>query len=157
MMVAMNKAFMREPDETGARRCPLCDSPGLPVGPETLAAQLGEAARTAIAESAYFCPYPRCEAAYFDAFERVVKADRLRHPIYPKDPTAPLCACFGLTADDVEQDVREGVVTRVRELVAKAKSPEARCKEMSPTGASCVAEVQRYYMRFRETWSEQTK
>lgn len=153
----MNKAFVREPDETAGRRCPLCDSPGLPVGAETLAAQLGDEARTAIAESAYFCAYARCEAAYFDAFERVVKVDRLKQAIYPKDPTAPLCPCFGLTAEDVEQDVREGVVTRVRDLVAKAKSPEARCKEMSPTGQSCIAEVQRYYMRFRETWNEQSR
>jgi Zinc binding domain len=153
----MNKAFTREPDETGAKRCPQCDSPGQQVGPETLAAQVGDEARTAIAESAYFCPYARCEVAYFDAFERVVKVDRLKHPIYPKDPTAPLCPCFGLTTEDVEQDVREGVVTRVRELVARTKSPEARCKEMSPTGQSCIAEVQRYYLRFRETWTERPR
>ena len=153
----MNKAFVREPDETTALRCPQCDSPGLPVNSETLEAQLGAAARTAVAESAFYCPYPRCEVGYFDAFERVVKADRLLNPAFPKDPTAPLCPCFGLATDDVEQDVREGVVTRVRAVVDKAKTAEACCKQKSPTGQSCVAEVQRYYMRFRETWNAQSR
>ncbi|MBX3411828.1 MAG: hypothetical protein KF708_03855 [Pirellulales bacterium] len=153
----MNKAFVREPDETAACRCPQCDSPGLAVGPETLAAQLGAEGRTAVAESAFYCPYPRCEVAYFDAFERVVPVDRLRFPAYPKDPTAPVCPCFGLTTDDIEQDVREGVVTRVRGVVDKSKTAEACCRQKSPTGQSCVAEVQRYYMRFRETWNAQNR
>jgi len=153
----MNKAFVREPDETGAKRCPRCDAPGLPVGEATLSAQLGDEARQLLAEAGYFCPYPRCEVAYFDAFDRVVPVERLERSVYPKDPTAPLCACFGLTTDDVEQDVREGVVTRVRAIVEKARSPEARCAELSASGQCCVGEVQRYYMRFRETWAEQSR
>ena len=39
----MNKAFVREPDDTGAGHCPRCGSLGIAVGAETLAAQLVEA------------------------------------------------------------------------------------------------------------------
>jgi NAD(P)H-nitrite reductase large subunit len=69
--------------------------------------------------------------------------------IYPKDPDAPICGCFGLTLDDIEQDVREGVVTRCRALIERAKSPEARCSIMSPAGQSCIPEVQKQYIKRR--------
>ena len=47
-----------------------------------------------VADTANFCPSPRCEVVYFDAFERVVLTADLPQPVYPKDPAAPLCALF---------------------------------------------------------------
>jgi hypothetical protein len=78
-----------------------------------------------------------------------VTAEGLRHGVYPKDPRAAICGCFGLTADAIEADLAEGTVRRVRELIARAKGPEARCTTMAASGQSCIAEVQRYYMRRR--------
>ena len=72
--------------------------------------------------------------AYFDGFERIVLAADVGKPVYPKDPTAPICACFGLTRADIEQDVREGVTTRTKAMLEKAKSPGARCAEMAANG-----------------------
>lgn len=151
-MAGMNKAFVREPDDTGERRCPRCGSLGESVGPETLAAQLRPEGLQAVSESAWFCPFARCEVAYFDALERFVSVDLLRAPAYPKDPTAPLCRCFNFGIDDVEQDLREGGVTRVKALVQRAKSAEARCATMAPNGRSCIGEVQRYFLKRRETY-----
>ena len=51
---------------------------------------------------------------------------------------------------DIEQDLAEGGVARTRECVRRAQSPEARCTVTNPAGQSCVAEVQRYYMRRRD-------
>jgi hypothetical protein len=67
--------------------------------------------------------------------------------VYPKDPTAPICACFGLTRDDIEADVREGAPTRTKAVLQKAKSPEARCMHTAANGRSCVAYVQKYYLQ----------
>ena len=145
-MDAMNKAFVREPDST-AEYCPRCGSEGEPVGSETLAAHLRPEQRRTISERANFCPSPRCEVAYFDSFERVVLASELDRPVYPKIADAPICACFGLTCDEIEQDVREGVAARTRAIVAKAKSPEAHCSEAAANGQSCVGYVQKYYMQ----------
>jgi hypothetical protein len=142
----MNKAFVREPDVT-ADYCPRCGSAGEPVGEATLTAQLTGEQRRHVGAAANFCASPRCEVAYFDNFERYVLASDLSRPVYPKDSSAPLCPCFGLTTEDVDQDIAEGGVSRVRAAVEKAKSPEARCVELSPTGRSCVALVQRYYMQ----------
>jgi len=144
----MNKAFVREPDVT-ADYCPKCGAAGESVGAVTLAAQLTAEQRQHLAEPANFCSTPRCEVAYFDKFERFVLAADLARPVYPKDPAAPLCACFGLTADDIDQDIAEGTVSRVRAAIEKAKSPDARCVELAPNGRPCIAQVQRYYMQQR--------
>ncbi len=105
--------------------------------------------RTEVASTAMFCPFDGCKIAYFDSFDRVATIDMLVRPVYPKDLTAPLCPCFGLTLDDIQADVDEGVVSRTRDAVQKAKSPAARCSTMSPTGTSCVQDIQRCYRQIR--------
>ena len=144
----MNKAFVREPEQT-ADCCPHCGSKGDPVGVEALRAYLTEEQRRRLAEPIVFCPSPKCRVVYFDGLERVITAAELARAVYPKDPTAPICACFGLTQADVEQDVREGVVTRTKAVLEKAKTSEARCAQMAANGRSCVAFVQKYYMQCR--------
>jgi hypothetical protein len=144
----MNNAFVREPDQT-ADYCPRCGAKGQPVGRETIRAHLPEGKTPSVADPANFCPSPQCDVAYFDSFERVVLTGDLNAPVYPKDPGAPLCACFGLTRQDVEDDVREGVVTRVKAILDKAKSPEARCAQKAANGQPCTAYVQKYYMQCR--------
>jgi hypothetical protein len=144
----MNKAFVREPDNV-ADYCPRCGAKGEPVGWETIRSYLPEGRAPTVADPASFCPSPRCDVAYFDTFERVMLVGELARPVYPKDPDAPICACFGLTRRDVERDVSEGVVTRVKAIIEKAKSPQARCSSMAANGQSCVAYVQKYYMQCR--------
>jgi hypothetical protein len=145
----MNKAFVREP-ETTHEYCPRCGARGVAVGEETLQSFLGTELRRELAQTASFCPTPNCEVAYFDVLERTVPVSALGVPIYPKDLAAPICPCFGLTCEEIEQDVREGVVTRTRAAVERAKSAEAQCTVKSPTGRSCQAAVQGYYMKRRE-------
>jgi hypothetical protein len=144
----MNKAFVREPDQT-VDYCPRCGSQGQPVSGETLQTHLSKEQMGKVSDPANFCPSPRCKVVYFDSFERVVLAEDLSRPVYPKDPDAPMCACFGLTREDVEKDVGEGVVTRVKAIIERAGSPAARCTQMAANGRSCAAYVQKYYMQLR--------
>ena len=149
----MNKAFVREPEHT-ADYCPRCGSKGDVVGGQALKSYLTEEQRRGLASPVNFCPSPKCGVAYFDGLERVVVAAELARPVYPKDPTAPICACFGLTRQDVQQDVAEGVVTRTKAILEKAKSAQARCAQMAANGEPCVAYVQKYYMECRSRASE---
>jgi hypothetical protein len=141
----MNKAFLREPDQT-VDYCPRCGSQGQPVDGETLQTHLTAEQRGRIAEPANFCPSPGCEVAYFDCFERLVLASDLARPVYPKDLDAPICSCFGLTRADIELDIEEGAPTRTKAILEKAKSPSAQCRKMAANGRSCVAYVQKYYL-----------
>jgi hypothetical protein len=142
----MNKAFVREPDQT-SECCPHCGTQGEPVGRETLETYLSAEQFGRISQRSNFCPSPRCAVAYFDGFERAVLVSELGRPVYPKDPTAPICACFGLTCEQIDDDVAEGVATRTRAILEKAKSAEARCAGLAANGRSCVAYVQKYYMQ----------
>jgi hypothetical protein len=144
----MNKAFVREPDATDVL-CPRCGAAGASTPRSTVESHVPADARRPLAASAYFCPTPTCPVAYFDAFEATVMADALNRAVYPKDPAAPLCPCFGLTLDDIEADIDEGTPTRIRALIAKSKTPAARCEERSPTGRSCIPDVQKCYFKLR--------
>ncbi len=142
----MNKAFVREPEDTGKRYCPRCGALGEPVGSATLEAHLREQSRGAIADVAFFCPTPRCEVAYFDEFDRTAITDALVRPVYPKDRDAPICGCFGLLEEDIEADLAAGAPTRVRAHLEKANSTDARCEAAAANGRPCTAAVQKYYL-----------
>jgi hypothetical protein len=144
----MNKAFTKEPEQSGGN-CPRCGSLGTAVGCETLDSFILPEARAELGNSAYFCGFARCEAAYFDDYERVVTVEQLRRAVWPKDLTAPICGCFCLTSEDVAADIREGGVTRIKGVVTKAGGPTADCKHLAADGRSCAAEVQRYYFKLR--------
>jgi len=145
----MNKAFVREPDSTAPAKCPRCGSLGTSVSSATLDAWLTPPARRALPDTANFCPYARCEVVYFDQFERVITVDEIERPVYPKDPSAPICGCFGFSLDDIEADLAEGGVARTKALVTRAKTADAHCVTAAPDGRSCIAEVQRCYMKLR--------
>ena len=99
--------------------------------------------------SAWYCPYSRCDAAYFNLFESVVLISELAKPVYPYDLDAPICGCFGFAYDDVEADVSEGTPTRIRELLARSQSPEAQCARLAVDGRCCMSTVQELYMRLK--------
>ena len=144
----MNKAFVREPEQ-GIERCPQCDALGEPVGLDTVAAFLRPDFHDPLSDSAHYCPYPQCGVVYFDMFERVVLTSDIIRPVYPKDPTAPLCGCFGLTCEDIEDDVAEGGVARLKAHLARAQSADAHCRTRAVNGKSCIEDVQRYFFKCR--------
>lgn len=144
----MNKAFVREPDADDIL-CPRCQSLGETVLPSALVAFTTAEQRKHLADRVFFCPATNCPVAYFDAMESAVEAAELLRPVHPKSASAPLCGCFGLTLEDVEDDVAEGTPRRIRELLTKSKSPAAHCSDASPTGRCCLPEVQRIYFKLR--------
>ena len=144
----MNKAFLREPDVTDVL-CPRCEAAGESVPWETVRHHVPAERQSSLSASSYFCPTPSCPVAYYDAMVAIIRADELLAPVYPKDPAAPLCPCFGLTREDVEADASDTTPRRIRELLANSKSPAARCATASPTGRCCLPEVQKLYFRLR--------
>jgi hypothetical protein len=147
----VNKAFVREPDADARVSCPRCSGLAIEVGRNALDTHVQTSCRNRLGESAWFCRNPVCEVIYFDLFEQRVLVSELRAPVYPKDLSAPICACFGLTVEEIEADLRVGEPVRIRELYRKSQSGEARCSELAVDGRCCMGEVQRLYLRGRES------
>jgi len=145
----MNKAFVREPEPDGRAFCPQCGALGHPVERGPLDTHIRADARGKLGDSAWFCGFPRCDVAYFNLFEMIVLVEELQVHVYPKDLDAPICACFGLTYDDVEADVQADAPTRIRALLARSKTPDAQCATLAANGRCCMAAVQELYMRLK--------
>jgi hypothetical protein len=145
----MNKAFVREPEFDGRAFCPRCGNLGTPVEAGPLDTHIRPESRGKMHDAAWFCNFARCDVAYFNLFDAVVLVDELNAPVYPHDPDAPICACFGLTYDDVAADVRDDQPTRIRKLIAQMKSSEPRCYTLAADGRACLSAVQELYMRLR--------
>jgi hypothetical protein len=143
----MNKAFCKEPEQSARPLCPRCGAEGQPVGEATLEAHLAAADAGSLAEPVAWCDTESCPVAYFDSLERFVEVSRATGVHWPKELTGPLCACHGLTCDDVDADLADGEPTRVRAVILRAGAPGAQCAIRAADGRSCVARVQRYYVR----------
>jgi hypothetical protein len=145
----MNKAFIREPDQDERVFCPSCKAVGVPVMDGPLDRYIRPESRIKLLHDAWFCNSPSCDVAYFRQSGTTVTTGELSRPAYPKDPNAPICACFGYTYDDAAADVAEGLPRRTRELLAKAKSTAADCVNLAADGQSCVAAVQSLYLKLK--------
>lgn len=145
----MNKAFVREPDADARLLCPRCGSPGTSVGNGPVETYVRAESQAALRDTAWYCSNAACEVAYFNMFEQTVSVSELVTPVYPYDLNAPLCPCFGFRLEDVEADVDDGPPVRIRVLLAKSQSPQARCQTVAVDGQCCMREVQRLYMKLR--------
>jgi len=124
---------------------------GISVGSGPLDTLIRPESRGKMRDEAWFCGFPQCEVAYFNQFDAVVFVDELKGLVYPKQLDAPICQCFGFTYDDVESDARASQPMRIRELLARSKSSEARCHTLAADGRSCMGAVQELYMKLRSS------
>lgn len=143
----MNKAFVREPEPDGRAFCRTCGALGIAVTRATLDHHIQARARSKLGADGWFCPFPGCDTAYFDLFERAVMVDELRHAVYPKSADAPICPCFGFTLDDLSAAIDRRSPESIRELLTKSRSQAANCSILAASGQCCMQEVQRLYIR----------
>ena len=82
----MNKAFCKEPEQSGRPLCPRCGAEGIPVSEATLRARVDAADAESLGEAAAWCDTESCPVGYFDTLERVVEVARVRGVHWPKAP-----------------------------------------------------------------------
>jgi len=144
----VNKAFVKEP-EPEEPRCPApdgCGQLGVPVSRRTLEEKLTAESAAAYSESSCWCPTVGCPIAYFDRWGHTTRVDQLTALPWPKDPQGTVCACLGVAPEALRLDAEAGRRELVKEILAAAEDPAARCKTESVTGRSCVTEVRRLFM-----------
>jgi len=148
-ILSMSRAFVKDP-ETPGPTCPSppgCGGSGVPVSSVTLRARLRPEAAARFGEEAFFCPDPACEVAYFDGRLAWAARSELLEPAYPKQAGAPLCACFGIAREAIEELGRRGDKAAMRAFLERAASPEARCATRAADGRSCATEARRVFLR----------
>jgi hypothetical protein len=145
----MNKAFIKEVEDRIDRDCPVCGSLGVSVLDQTVDAHLTADDRVQLGQTVYYCPSPTCDVSYFDLHGKFLTASRILDPAFPKNSAAPLCRCFNFTWNDLQADLNDGGVRRVRELLQKSESTAANCTLTMPDGRCCIAEVQKTFLRLR--------
>lgn len=124
---------------------------GTSVGNGPIELYVPSALQDQMRNAAWCCTNSSCEVVYYNMFEQTVRAAELLTSVYPYDPNAPLCACFGFTLQDVEDDADEAQPLRIRALLARSQSAEARCQAVSVDGRCCMREVQRLYMKLKSS------
>ena len=149
VMKPMNKAFVREPDADVRVLCPKCGSPGRAVENGPIEVYVRPESRAQLLNAAWCCGNAACSVVYFNMFEQFVRAADLLASVYPYDLNAPICACFGFTYGDVDDDARDPQPLRIRALLAKSKSVDARCQSFAVDGQCCMREIQRLYRQLR--------
>ena len=148
-ILCMSRAFVKE-EETPGPTCPSppgCGGTGVPVSSTTLRARLAPEAAARFADEAFFCPNPACDVAYFDGRLAWVSRAELLEPAYPKQAGAPVCACFGVSREALEDLGRRGDKAALRAFLKRAASPEARCATRAADGRSCATEARRVFLR----------
>jgi len=145
----MNKAFVREPDFERHTYCPRCGTITLHVWAGPLDRHVRSESRGKLADDGWYCPNARCDVAYFQPDGAIIEVGELAGDVYPYDLDAPICACFGLTYDDVAADAEDTSPTRLRELLTKSKTPAARCAALAVDGRCCLPVAQELYMRLK--------
>jgi len=149
----MSRAFIKEP-ETSGPSCPSppgCGGTGVPVSRITLQARLHPDAAARFAADGYFCPDPACEVAYFDAGHECALRSEMLAPAWPKQPGAPLCACFGVAREALEDFGRRGDKAAMRDFLQRTVSAEARCESRAADGRCCATEARRVFLRALES------
>lgn len=147
----MSRAFIKE-SEAPEPVCPPprgCGGRGVPVPALVVVANLGETGAGRLGSEAYFCPDPLCQVAYFDATGGRAGVAELRERRWPKDPAAPLCACFRVAEEEIAAWAREGRTDRMREFLERVRSGAARCSTATHDGRSCEAAARRVFMSER--------
>lgn len=142
----MSQAFMKE-GEVPDPVCPgeRCGAAGDVVTKETLRAHLPEEVARRLPNGGFFCASPSCAVAYFDGWGGTASVDELLAPVWPKAADAPICACLGLTEDDVIDDASTGRRDRVRDIVWRAEDGGGECASAAASGRTCVLEVRRLF------------
>jgi hypothetical protein len=145
----MSRAFVKE-SETPEPRCPTpqgCGTLGVAVSAATLAANLTQGPIPSFHGEVFYCSNPDCEVAYFDAYGSRAMRDQLRVATWPKDPDGPVCACFGVKADAIEDWAASGDKSELKALLARIERGEGRCATLAPDGKCCATEVRRVFLR----------
>ena len=93
-----------------------------------------------------FCDAPTCGVVYVGADGTLIRKDRLRTRVGPKETEEPIpvCYCFEFTAAQIAEDVRERGRSTIRDFIREqVRAGRCRCETTNPAGRCCLGNVGR--------------
>ena len=96
----------------------------------------------------YFCEVPACDVVYFPSDPQAPTFHRgdllVRVGLKEKDNPKPVCYCFGVTRQDIADEVqRTGKSTIAERIKAEVKAGNCACEVKNPSGKCCLGDVVR--------------
>jgi hypothetical protein len=127
--------------------CPSCGTNGKVVRPETLLSLLRAEHQDRVTEGRYrFCGSPDCEVVYFaeDGSHVFHRPDlTVRVGVKETDAPRPICYCFGFTAEELYEQIRQtGSTTVPDQIRTRLEQDGCHCERTNPQGSCCLGVVQ---------------
>ncbi len=138
-----------------ANRCRRCGAQGRKVNRETMESLLTPEARVRLRDTTYFFDRtPGCEIIYFsNEVDSYFAKDELRVRVGIKETEspAPICYCFGHTAESARKEILEtGHSTVADRITAEVQAGDCACEIKNPSGTCCLGEVNQVVSRIQK-------
>ncbi len=94
----------------------------------------------------YFCDDPACDVVYFPSNPQAPLFRRaelwVRVGVKEKDDPIPVCYCFGVTRQDIVDEIRAAGRSAVAErITAEVKAGNCACEVKNPSGRCCLGQI----------------
>ncbi|MBI3670942.1 MAG: copper chaperone Copz family protein [Acidobacteria bacterium] len=128
--------------------CAACGSRSKRVAALTVKSLVRHLAFAAPRTQYYFCTAPGCDLVYFplDPEAPIYRRSDLLVRVEAKEPedSAPLCYCFGITRNAIDDEIRStGRSTAAERITAEVKAGNCACEVKNPSGKCCLGSVTR--------------
>lgn len=129
-----------------AMPCPECGSRSKQVETLTVKSLVRQLPFRMVPAQYYFCEAPTCDLVYFasNAEAPSFHRDDLRVRVGVKEETDPIpvCYCFGVSRQDISDEIREKGKSSVAERIkAEVKAGNCACEVKNPSGKCCLGSV----------------
>ncbi len=110
----------------------------------------------------YFCEDPACDVVYFPWQAEAPtfrKSDLcVRVGAKEKSDPIPVCYCFGVTRNDIEEELRQtGKSTFAARITAEVQRGNCACEVKNPSGKCCLGNVTRTAQQAQAALQAQTE
>ncbi len=124
--------------------CPQCGQAGKSVSLLTLKHQVTPRHLATVETGSFaFCASRDCGVVYFNASGVALTQNDVRQRVTQKERgDAPLCYCFGFSANMVRDEIRAtGDCTIQHRIAAEMKADRCACEIRNPQGSCCLGNV----------------
>lgn len=138
---------LHPPQRCGPAKCPECGELGKTVQRITLGALVKPEKRHTIpaGKEFCFCRSERCDVVYFLPDRVLFRKTDLSVRVAlkePKDPTVPVCYCFGWTSEKIQAELQAtGKSTVIDQIKAQVQAGNCYCEITNPQGSCCLGNV----------------